>query len=332
MTENSNSKLVRAFPFMLAASPSASPSPRLSIEWSSFHENSSSSSSSGGSSGSTLSSSKQRGVKDQEDQEKYKLYCDGYVRSGLTRNVTIQFLMNRLVEMGCDPPKGFIKCIDCGDKRAGGGFGVVEEIILSPPAVSNRGVDGTNKNNNINTGSKEEDIDSRIEFEKQVQDRKMRRQCGNGGQGGATMRDLQQQILAQNQGKTKLRLLPEIFLCQPHLVNEQHAHESMVHELIHAIDLCRTKMDPINNCIHMACTEIRAENLSGECSAIRELVNQRTTMSKFRGHGAECVKRRAILSVKANPNCTEKAADYVDAAFERCFRDTFPFDRHPNLR
>jgi inner membrane protease ATP23 len=45
----------------------------------------------------------------------------------------------------------------------------------------------------------------------------------------------------------------------------------MVHELIHAIDLCRTKMDPLNNCMHMACTEIRAENLSGECDWTREL-------------------------------------------------------------
>ena len=52
----------------------------------------------------------------------------------------------------------------------------------------------------------------------------------------------------------------------------------------------------------------------------------------FVGHGAKCVKRRAILSVKANPNCADKADEYVDAAFDRCFKDTFPFDRHPNLR
>jgi hypothetical protein len=55
-------------------------------------------------------------------------------------------------------------------------------------------------------------------------------------------------------------------------------------------------------------------------------------MGSFAGHGAKCVKRRAALSVKANPNCAEKADEYVEAAFERCFKDTFPFDRHPNLR
>jgi len=91
-------------------------------------------------------------------------------------------------------------------------------------------------------------------------------------------------------------------------------------------------MDPISNCIHMACTEIRAENLSGECGAVREMVNGRVKTNTFKGHGAECVKRRAGLSVKANPNCNERAGEFVDAAFERCFRDTFPFDRHPNLR
>jgi hypothetical protein len=77
-------------------------------------------------------------------------------------------------------------------------------------------------------------------------------------------------LAKQRDGDAKLRLLPQIYLCQQHLRNETHAHESMVHELIHAVDMCRTKMDPINNCIHLACTEIRAENLSGECHWLRE--------------------------------------------------------------
>ena len=101
--------------------------------------------------------------------------------------------------------------------------------------------------------------------------------------------------------------------------------------LMIAIYFDRTKMDPINNCIHMACTEIRAENLSGECHWLRELQSGRM-FTDFVGHGEKCVKRRAALSVKANPNCAEKADEYVEAAFERCYKDTFPFDRHPNLR
>ena len=242
-----------------------------------------------------------------EEQNQYKETCDNYIKSGF-RNMTVRFLMERLMEMGCQPPKGFISCIDCGDKKAGAGFGVVEETIV-PPSTSI------------------EDASSSSEYKKQADERR-NRACDN----KATLKDLQDQIKAQNEGKVKLRLLPEIFLCQQHLVNEEHAHQSIVHELIHAIDLCRTKMDPINNCIHMACTEIRAENLSGECGAVREMVNGRTSMGTFKGHGAQCVKRRAALSVQANPNCKDRANEYVDAAFERCFRDTFPFDRHPNLR
>jgi mitochondrial inner membrane protease ATP23 len=89
-------------------------------------------------------------------------------------------------------------------------------------------------------------------------------------------------------------------------------------------------MDPFNNCIHLACTEIRAENLSGECNMMRELTQGR--IKTFPGHGQECVKRRAGLSLQANPKCRENKEEYIDAAMERCFADTFPFDRHPNQR
>jgi len=236
-----------------------------------------------------------------EQQAKDRDSCNRYVRTGLNRNVTVQFLIEKLTSMGCPPPPGLIKCLDCGDKPAAGGFGVVEEISPLSPSKPDNNVKGSKKD-----ATKSNDV------------------CAQ------SQEKINALLKSQSEGKTKLRLLPEIFLCQQHLRDETHAHEAMVHELIHAVDMCRTKMDPMNNCIHMACTEIRAENLSGECNWIRELGNGR--MDSFVGHGAKCVKRRAALSVKANPNCTYKADEYVEAAFERCFKDTFPFDRHPNLR
>mmetsp|Transcript_20084 Transcript_20084/g.40899 ORF Transcript_20084/g.40899 Transcript_20084/m.40899 type:complete len:134 (-) Transcript_20084:1441-1842(-) len=66
----------------------------------------------------------------EQEQEAYKATCDKYISTGLRRNVTVQFLIDRLIKMGCTPPNGFIKCVDCGDKMAGGGFGVVEETII----------------------------------------------------------------------------------------------------------------------------------------------------------------------------------------------------------
>eukprot|EP00567_Pseudictyota_dubia_P009545 CAMPEP_0197445066 /NCGR_PEP_ID=MMETSP1175-20131217/10379_1 /TAXON_ID=1003142 /ORGANISM="Triceratium dubium, Strain CCMP147" /LENGTH=166 /DNA_ID=CAMNT_0042975969 /DNA_START=18 /DNA_END=515 /DNA_ORIENTATION=+ len=166
--------------------------------------------------------------------------------------------------------------MDCGDKQAGGGFGVVEETVLT-----GRGGDDSGENNGPATSRLREDVARRSEVA----------QCHR------TDADLREQIDAQRDGKVKLRLLPEIFLCQQHLRDETHAHQAMVHELIHAIDLCRTKMDPLNNCMHMACTEIRAENLSGECAWTKELSAGR--IKQFTGHGAECVKRRAALSLQA---------------------------------
>lgn len=228
---------------------------------------------------------------EQKAQDKEK--CEKYVKNGLKRDVTVQFLFERLLQLGCRPPDNLIRCVDCGTKPIAGGFGVVEEIDISETKKSSS--------------------------------RKANSSCTQ------TQEEINKLIAKQNDGNAKLKLLPDIFLCQQNIQNETHARESMAHELIHAIDMCRTKMDPINNCIHMACTEIRAENLAGECHWVREL--QRGRMgTNFVGHGAECVKRRAIRSVKANPNCAEKAAEYVDAAFDRCFKDTFPFDRHPNLR
>jgi hypothetical protein len=36
--------------------------------------------------------------------------------------------------------------------------------------------------------------------------------------------------------------------------------------------------------------------------------------------------------VKANPNCKYQEEKAVEAAFERCYRDTFPLDRLPKLK
>ena len=130
--------------------------------------------------------------------EEEKKTCDKYILSGLNNNMTVQFLIERLVSMGCSPPKGFIQCIDCGTTMAGGGFGVIEEQVT---------VNDKNKKK-ISAPPCDQDY-------------------------------IKGKIQEQNEGKVNLRLLPEIFLCQNHLVNQEHAHQSMVHELIHAIDLCR---------------------------------------------------------------------------------------------
>jgi Peptidase M76 family len=221
--------------------------------------------------------------------------CNQWVESGIAKNKSIQFLLKTLIDSGCTPPEHFIRCVQCEQPQAGGFGMVVEERLntAASPAVSSA----------INAIASKE-------------------QCQR------TAQELRDQITREQSGSTKLKIQPEIFVCQQYMDNEHMAHKTVHHELIHAVDMCRTKMDPLHNCVHLACTEIRAENLSGECSFFKELPR----MASFRKHGQECVRRRAILSVKANPNCTARAEEYVDAALPRCFQDNYPYDRHPNQR
>lgn len=99
----------------------------------------------------------------------------------------------------------------------------------------------------------------------------------------------------------------------------------MGHELIHAIDHGRIEGGlKEDDCRQIACSEIRAANLSGDCKWSRELL--RGHWSNVSGQHRICVRRRARMSLLANPNCRECNADAIlEELFESCYRDTFPF-------
>lgn len=71
--------------------------------------------------------------------------------------------------------------------------------------------------------------------------------------------------------------------------------------------------------------QIRAENLSGDCRLAREWTRRHYSLAKQ--HQA-CVRRRATLSVAANPACPSKevAEQVVNEVWDSCFADTRPFD------
>jgi inner membrane protease ATP23 len=233
-------------------------------------------------------------MESQQQKSAAKQTCDGYVEKGLKGSTTIQFLIQNLVDMGCTPPEGFIRCVDCEGKPVSGGFGMLQEESLDKSSTLNKSRNSI-RNKPDCTRPRQEILD---------------------------------QFQREKDGKSKLSLKPEIYLCQEHITGAKHASTILAHELIHAIDMCRAKMDPLHNCMHLACTEIRAENLSGECDMSWEFL--RAKLNGWFGHGQECVRRRAIDSVRANPNCANNAELFVDAAMERCYKDTFPFERHPN--
>jgi mitochondrial inner membrane protease ATP23 len=91
-----------------------------------------------------------------------------------------------------------------------------------------------------------------------------------------------------------------IVLCANHIRTQDHANTTLVHETIHAFDQCRAKVD-WSNCVHHACSEIRAAALSGDCSFGREVVLRRNF--GFSKQFQRCIQRRAEISVGMNPNC-----------------------------
>ncbi|CAI7586600.1 unnamed protein product [Penicillium manginii] len=117
-----------------------------------------------------------------------------------------------------------------------------------------------------------------------------------------------------------------ILICANEMKDQGHLEDTMAHEMVHAYDHLRFKVDWSNNLRHAACTEIRASSLSGECRWSREFF--RRGQWKLTQQHQECVRRRAILSVRARPTCRDEAhaTQVVNEVWNSCFRDTRPFD------
>jgi len=118
-----------------------------------------------------------------------------------------------------------------------------------------------------------------------------------------------------------------IILCQNELADRgrKKLEDVLAHEMVHAYDHLRFKMDRFNM-KHMACTEIRASMLSGECRFVREFWGRK--QYKITRAFQDCVKRRATLSMLNKRGLTdlESAKTMVDSVWDSCFRDTRPFD------
>lgn len=120
----------------------------------------------------------------------------------------------------------------------------------------------------------------------------------------------------------------QIVLCQNNIHQQSHMNRVVTHELIHAFDHCRAHVDWFNNYRHLACSEIRAANLSEDCSFTNEL-------SRFnfgvKQHHQECVRGRALRSILAVRKISrEEAEKIVDEVFDSCFNDHAPFGRIPH--
>lgn len=122
-----------------------------------------------------------------------------------------------------------------------------------------------------------------------------------------------------------------IGICQNYVRDQTTTQNAVAHELIHIYDQSRAYTD-LNNCIHVACMEVRAAALSGECGKQRE--EERGAIPPFfsePGHFKKCVWRKAMNSVKFQPLCNEPEVceKAMQLSFERCFADQAPFYSFP---
>ncbi|GBG26157.1 Mitochondrial inner membrane protease ATP23-like [Hondaea fermentalgiana] len=116
-----------------------------------------------------------------------------------------------------------------------------------------------------------------------------------------------------------------VLLCEDNIekfsVSSAHVERTAAHELIHAYDHCRAKLD-WQNCLHLACTEIRAANLSGDCTMKAEMGRGQFSI---KGQGERCIRRRAELSIAGHEHCKDIAKAAVDKVFDKCIADRAPF-------
>jgi inner membrane protease ATP23 len=121
---------------------------------------------------------------------------------------------------------------------------------------------------------------------------------------------------------------PGIVLCEDVMKKYGKDNTLLLHELIHAYDDCRALIN-WSNCEQLACAEIRASALSGECDFKNER-RRKNVDSKIIGGYQNCVRRRAALSLSMARACQNRnTEEIVDSVFKTCYNDVEPFARRP---
>lgn len=121
-------------------------------------------------------------------------------------------------------------------------------------------------------------------------------------------------------------VLNQVVVCQNVAVNKGMVQGVLTHEMIHMFDYCRNNLD-FKNIDHLACTEIRAANLT-HCSFLSAWNQGDASPFRIQRQHQECVKSKAMYSVMAVRTVTEEAARAaVNRVFSRCYNDLEPIGR-----
>lgn len=121
-------------------------------------------------------------------------------------------------------------------------------------------------------------------------------------------------------------VLNQIVVCQNVATNKGLIQGVLTHEMIHMFDYCRNELD-FKNVDHLACTEIRAANLT-HCSFVSAWLQGDTSFFDFKESHKICVKNKALMSVLAVRNvCKEEAMEAIERVFPKCYADLEPIGR-----
>ncbi|XP_054257299.1 mitochondrial inner membrane protease ATP23 homolog [Macrosteles quadrilineatus] len=126
-------------------------------------------------------------------------------------------------------------------------------------------------------------------------------------------------------------LTNQVVICQNRTRSEKMVQGVLTHEMIHMFDYCRHKLD-FRNLEHLACTEIRAANLT-HCGFISAMIQGDASPFNIRAQHQECVKSKAMWSVMVARNVgMDEAKKVVDKVFPHCYNDLEPIGRRCKTR
>lgn len=120
--------------------------------------------------------------------------------------------------------------------------------------------------------------------------------------------------------------LNQIVVCQNVSTRKGMVQGVLTHEMIHMFDYCRNELD-FRNMEHLACTEIRAANLT-HCSFTSAWSQGDASLSKIKEAHQDCVKTKALYSVLAVRQIGKaEAVDIIEKVFPKCYNDLEPIGR-----
>ncbi|XP_049288762.1 mitochondrial inner membrane protease ATP23 homolog [Anopheles funestus] len=121
-------------------------------------------------------------------------------------------------------------------------------------------------------------------------------------------------------------VLNQVVVCQNIARNEGIVQGVLTHEMIHMFDYCNNNLD-FKNIDHLACTEIRAANLT-HCSFLSACTQGDASPLKIKQAHADCVKTKALKSVLAVRKVSAaEAIEAVERVFPKCYNDLEPIGR-----